>query len=194
MDSLCPVLILNSNVRGSGYRIRRWQLSSTNKPISLMFYCTPQKHYDDDYVSISTDLVAVIASPLSRPKPGSVDSRRQYYDMRLTLWAARSSKHLSSIASKSQPPKCNSVKTWRSVFKSHVATQKQKVYFGEIDLVYDQTDQDSSPERYCHVTYEDDDAEDYSYSEYKVTSQFYNQSTIIGERKTDLTVGPHNLW
>ena len=54
-----------------------------------------------------------------------------------------------------------------------------QAYFGKIDLVYDKTDPDFE-DRCCHVTYDDDDAEDFSYSEFAKAKEFFEQSTVIG--------------
>lgn len=58
--------------------------------------------------------------------------------------------------------------------------KKKTVYFGVVDVVYDKTKTDFSIDRYCHVTYEDNDAEDFSYTEYKKAVQFYVDHTRIG--------------
>ena len=39
--------------------------------------------------------------------------------------------------------------------------KKKMVYFGEVDVVYENAD----PDVFCHVRYEDDDEEDFSYLE-----------------------------
>ena len=54
--------------------------------------------------------------------------------------------------------------------------KKKMVYFGEVDLIYDRTD----PDVFCHVRYEDDDEEDFSYMELQKEKRFFQESTIIG--------------
>ena len=60
-------------------------------------------------------------------------------------------------------------------FIKQVRLQDKTVYFGKIDLIYDPIDSDW----YYHVTYEDDDADDFSFGDFKKVSSFYSQSTII---------------
>ena len=54
--------------------------------------------------------------------------------------------------------------------------KKKMVYFGEVDVVCENAD----PDVFCHVRYEDDDEEDFSYLELQKAKRFFQESTIIG--------------
>ena len=53
------------------------------------------------------------------------------------------------------------------------------IYFERIDLIYDKSNPDFE-DRCCHVIYDDDDAEDFSFSEFLNAKNFFKQSTVIG--------------
>ena len=56
---------------------------------------------------------------------------------------------------------------------------KKKVYFGQIDLIYNKSNSDFE-DRCCHVIYDDNDAEDFSYCEFLDAKEFFKKSTTIG--------------
>ena len=54
--------------------------------------------------------------------------------------------------------------------------KKKMIYFGKVDVVYERKD----PDIFCHVSYEDDDVEDFSYIEFKKAKRLFQESTVIG--------------